>query len=682
MKKLLQLIIFSSLTLGATAQHRQAIKQTEGPKAVQSQTEYDLTKIKRDNQFPNRSGERVVVFHETFENGFNGSTELGSWTTEHSLSGVASNQGSQWSIGDTNYVNLYGNGEAGYNALLSASPTEFALWDGAAYAELYPSSAGTNSFYSAYLTSPELDLSELSTVLVDFQQTFRYCCFSTSPITLDVSVDGGITWTSFKALDEAVEGANIQTPNPMNTSIDISCVAAEQPSVLLRFSYNSAQAPGYNYYYWGIDEVVVYGNENENDLFIEDLFFGDLSTNWEFRVTPMEQVISAEDGGMRVGVLVGNRGLAEQSEVQVVFTLNGPDEEYSFTSPTFHLYSALTDTVCPHVGSSLFTWSTGFVPSAPGTYTLRAEIIGLEENEEVLFDNVREETLVFNDIAEYGHDGDVPADFQWQVGSRPLANGQREPAGFGSHYTFPNSGSKAHGITVRFGSNTVSGIEFKAGLIAQTNQVLENSPLVASGDYETREGWNNNEPLFFAFNDVLPVGGVFPAQPHTVSPWSEGINYTAVIWRQNQGAGNLTVRAQEHNDIDLSSVAWERGGDQNFHWFHFQEFNYAVRLILSNAHHINVSTEELETPQASFQLFPNPAVNETRIAFELTESTFIAYEVRDLQGRLMDTDNIGRFGAGTNSFNINVNSYPAGNYIVSLVLDGQRMISQQLSVVK
>lgn len=683
MKKFLQLIIFSTLALGATAQQKQTLKQTEGPKALQKQTEFDLTKVNRAKQFPNQTGQRVVVFHETFENGYNGSTELGPWTTSHSLTGVNSTQGNQWSIGDTNYVNFYGNGVAGSNALVSATPEKYALWDGAAYYELYPSSgSGQGSFYSGYLTSPELDLSGLSAVLVDFQQAFRYCCFAGSPVSLDVSVDNGTTWTSFNALGDAIEGSNIQSANPMNTTIDISCVAAEQPSVLLRFAYNSAEAAGYTHYYWAIDEVVVYGNENENDLFIKELVCGDVFTNWEFRVTPMEQVINAQAGGVQAGVLVGNRGMDEQSEVTVTFTFDGPDGEFTYITPPFHLYSALNDTVCPHVESTWKTWATGFVPTTPGTYTFRAEVIGLEESEDAMADNAIEETLIFNAIAEYGHDGDTTADFQWQVGSRQAANGQRDPAGFGSHFSFPNSGSQAHGITVRFGSNTVGGVEFKAGLIAQTNQSLDNSPLVASADYETRDEWNTSEPLYFAFNGIFPVGGVYPAQPYSVSPWSEGINYTAVIWRQNQGVGNMTVRAQEHNDVDLSSVSWERGGDQDFHWFHFQEFNYAVRLILSNEFHIPVSIDELDTPKAAFQIYPNPAVDEARISFELAQSTFMAYEVRDLQGRLMDTDNIGRFGAGTNSFTINVSSYPAGNYIVSLVLDGQQLISQQLSVVK
>jgi len=108
------------------------------------------------------------------------------------------------------------------------------------------------------------------------------------------------------------------------------------------------------------------------------------------------------------------------------------------------------------------------------------------------------------------------------------------------------------------------------------------------------------------------------------------------------------ILAQDVNDSDLSSVAWQQGGDLDFHWFHFQEFNYAVRLILADSL-IAVSTDEINAPSASFTVYPNPAVNETRVSFSLTESKFIAYEVRDLQGRLMDTDNIGRFGILTTS---------------------------------
>lgn len=686
MKRTLHVLLFSALAVAGVAQRKATLIQTEGPKSLQHQTTEQSNKIDRSQQFRQSTSNREIVFHETFENGFNGSTDLGGWTFSHSLTGVASQQGTQWSIGDVNYVNVYGNGVAGSNALVSSSPGSYALWDGAAYAEQYPSSAATSAqFYSAYLNAPEMDLSDLSTVIVDFQQVFRYCCFPGSPVSLGVSVDGGTTWTNFDAIGDAIEGANIQSINPLNTTIDISCIAAGESSVRLRFAYNAQEAAGYTHYYWGIDEVVVYGNENDNDLFIKELVCGNILNNWEHRVTPQEQIRTLDDGGVIVGVLAGNKGADEQSDVTVTFTFTSPTGvETIVESDPFHLYSALTDTICPHVEASWFFWESDFVPTEMGTYTFTAVINGLEENEDAFINNTIEETLVFNTIAEYGHDADTAEEFQWQVGSRFVSGteGPRQPSGFGSHYAFPNSNSNAHGITVRFGSNTVSGIEFKAALIAQTDQNMDNSPMVASGDYETREGWNNNEPLYFAFNGSLPVGGMYPAQSYSVSPFSSGTNYVAAIWRQNQGIGNLTVRAQEHNDVDLSSVAWEQGGDQAFHWFHFQEYNYAVRLILSNQHHVAVSAEEIEMPKASFNVYPNPAVNETRVAFNLTESSFIAYEVRDLQGKLMDTDNVGRFGAGLNSFSLNVSNYPAGNYIVGLVLDGKQLISQQISVVK
>jgi len=688
MKKTLHVLLFSLFAVAGVAQQKATLIEQEGPKSVQKRTVEEQVKIDRSAQFPSNHSNREIVFHETFENGFIGSTPFGAWTFSHNLTGVPSAQGTMWSIGDPDYVNTYGNGTVGSDALVSASPDNYALWDGAQYAEDFPNSLTANGFYSGYLNAPVLDFSELPTVLVDFQQVFRYCCFPGSPISLDVSVDGGATWTSFNAIGDAIEGSNIQSVNPLNTTIDISCVAANQSNVQLRFAYNSAEEAGYTHYFWAVDEVVIYTNDYENDIFIKELVNGNILSDWEHRVTPMEQKRGEDDGGVIVGVLAGNKGSMEQSNVTVTFTLTTPSGvDTTFTTDPFHLYSATNDTICPHNDATWFFWETGYVPTEVGLYGFSATINGAEELEETQADNTITETLVFNDIAEYGHDGDSASHFQWQVGSRFVSGttGPREPSGFGSHYTFINNGSSAHGITVRFGSNTEVGVEFKAALIAQNGANLDDSETVASGNYETRTGWNTSEPLYFAFNGSFPVGGVYPAQPYSpLETFDSGTNYVAAIWRSTPGVGQLSVRAQETNDVDLSSVAWEKGGDQDFHWFHFQEFNYGVRLILSGPYvnHIPVAIEEIEAPKTSFSVYPNPAVNETRISFNLAESSFIAYEVRDMQGRLMDTDNIGRFGIGANSFALDVSEYPAGNYIVGLVVDGKQFITQQMAVVR
>lgn len=671
MKKTLQLLLFSALSVGAVAQHKTNPLPLTATKAVQ---ELHLTSPRSSRPF-NESGNRNVIFHETFENGFNGTTEYGAWTYEHYVGGVLNTQGTQWSIGQPGYENVYGGPQGGFP---SASPQNWALWDGAAYCEEYPTECNAQGgFYTAHLYAPVLDCSEMNSVLVSFQQVFRWCCLIYfSPYTLDVSVDDGLTWASFDARGGVNVPSNSQSPTPLNTTIDISCIAAGEANVRIRFSYNSEERPNQTHYYWGIDEVKVFENDVNNNLTITDVFCGDIFNSWEFRVTPEEEI---NPDGMVVGARVSNKGYVDHDNVQIRFELVDTNGEtaYEYLSEPIFLYGASNDTICPHTESIDLLFQTDIVP-AVGTYTLRATIVtDLEEDGPGTEDNVYEEVIVFNNIGEFGHDPDDLADFDWSVGTAFVTGSQvnRERGGWGSFFSFINPNTAAHGITVRFGSTTVAGVEFTAALLNGDGE------LVASGNYETREGYNSGEPLYFAFNGPFPVGGVYPAQPYTNIQTGPSNALMAALWRQSPGVGQLSVRAEETDDVDYSSVSYERSGDGNWVWFPSMEYNFGVRLITQAGHHVPVNVDEINNT-ASFSVYPNPAVNETRVSFNLAESKFIAYEVRDLQGRLMDTDNVGRFGAGENSFSLNVSNYPAGNYIVGLVIDGKQMITQQFSVVR
>jgi hypothetical protein len=56
--------------------------------------------------------------------------------------------------------------------------------------------------------------------------------------------------------------------------------------------------------------------------------------------------------------------------------------------------------------------------------------------------------------------------------------------------------------------------------------------------------------------------------------------------------------------------------------------------------------------------------------------------VRDIQGKLVESDNIGLYNQGANSFNLNVSEYPVGNYIFNMVIDGEKMFSRQFNVTR
>ena len=81
-------------------------------------------------------------------------------------------------------------------------------------------------------------------------------------------------------------------------------------------------------------------------------------------------------------------------------------------------------------------------------------------------------------------------------------------------------------------------------------------------------------------------------------------------------------------------------------------------------------------------LAPNPATSFTRVNFNLENSMAVAYEIRDMQGRLVTFANKGIYNAGSQNFEINVNEIAAGNYMLNVVLDGRSMVSTPLVIVK
>ncbi len=107
------------------------------------------------------------------------------------------------------------------------------------------------------LVSPVINCSSHSSVLVSFQNYFRKFRDSTY---VDVSINGGTSWTTFPVLVNNTMGNNTTNANnPEIVRINISSVAANQSSVQLRFRYvlNFNTAPAYGALNWLIDDVTL-----------------------------------------------------------------------------------------------------------------------------------------------------------------------------------------------------------------------------------------------------------------------------------------------------------------------------------------------------------------------------------------------------------------------------------------
>ena len=97
------------------------------------------------------------------------------------------------------------------------------------------------------LVTPSVDLSALTSVQIRFDQDFNGGSPAFGELAdVDVSIDGGVSWTNVLHQTVAVAGPNAQ-------SIDVTALAAGQADVRARFHYYNAFAA----LWWQVDDVVL-----------------------------------------------------------------------------------------------------------------------------------------------------------------------------------------------------------------------------------------------------------------------------------------------------------------------------------------------------------------------------------------------------------------------------------------
>jgi hypothetical protein len=597
-------------------------------------------------------------FYEDFSNGLDGSTAYGAWTVADNADNTI------WHLATTTSPD--GPIAGGIEALASQTAGNgWMIFDPDQYVGDNPSWVSNQSaFTTGYLTSPEINMSSLQSVLLSYEQYFAYCCFSFSPLTVEVSVDGQLTWESFPGHGDFFEAANTLSQNPLNTVLDISCVAAGQPSVYIRFAYNAGEQAGFNYYFWGVDDVSITTNSVNNDLEISEITNGNIVSSWEFHETPMEQVVAAADGGLTAGVIFANRGIYTQTNVTVLaeFLDQSGAIVHSFQTEPDTVFSILQNEQCPSSEFDTLFIPTGFEPSSLGNYSMRITILG-DSLDETPGNNTLEKPIVFS-TDEYGHD--VTGVSYSGLETNPVTGTTNyTEGGWGNYYTCPNPGSIAYGIATRFGTNSQNNVEFKVGLILQNPDLA-----LAEGDYLTEEyysmasNWHTGSFTYFPFDGFVDLEQDAP--------------YFAYVLRETEGPGRLVMSVQNGPDSDFSTGSWDRTGSGTYTWFLRQPFTPAIRLIMSERVGVNEISPNSGLKQ--MDLFPNPAVNETRVSFDLSGSRAVAYEIRDTNGKLMKWSNEGVFSQGANSFLVDVSAIPSGLYMINLVLDGQYMTTKSLTI--
>jgi Secretion system C-terminal sorting domain len=607
------------------------------------------------------------VFNEDFSNGFGGQGTNGAWTFEDTGGNTI------WMMADANSpAGAYSDPS---EALVSTTAANgWVIFDADLYQGGQISATNPAEDVSGYLISPPVDFSSSSSVILEFQQVFRYCCADDKPFVLEVSNDGGSTWIVYDAAPTFTGGANDASANPLLTTVDISAAAAGESFVIFRFGWQPNGNSTHSHYYWGIDDIRAYENPVQNDLRVLQVTNGDILNDYEYRCLALEQAIDPTQGGLVIGTMYENIGTITQNATITAEVLDAT--QATVLATVTETVFAFSNAESPTPGDQIDTvfLQTQWAPAEAGTYFVRTTLSYNGTDETPTDNTVTKKFLVVD--GEYGHDDPTMINSEMApfIGTGTAADPYAS-TGYGSYLTCFNPGSTAGGLSIRFDNNTDDYCPFNILLLARnTDYNLSDADYVAYAEYEVQPfyvptGASQQFPIYLAFDDAVQL--------------TEGTTYFAGIQTEFATEQELAVKAIDEVDSDFSTGYWaETTTAGEFLWFFGVGFltdaTPAIRLVLNEF----VGVEEEASYINDFAISPNPASTNAQIRFDLKAASYIAYEVRDIQGKLIEFNNIGLHSQGANSFNLNVSEYAAGNYIFNLVVEGEKMFSRQFNVTR
>ena len=276
-----------------------------------------------------------IAFHSDFSN-----------PADWSIYNDAAGSNDDWVIGTTAPAGSFALGPIASTTAANG----FALFD----SDLYCSGD-----QSAYLqTANSFDCSSFSGVIVRFEQFYRKY---TDETFVEVSTDGS-TWTKFE-VNEGLS-TNASTANPAAGFVNISSVAANEPTVWIRFYFLSGVANSGDGcdFAWMIDDVIVQ-KKPENDLEFKKSYFRDYTDSTASVYYTQIPVNHANHDSILFGGLVENIGLNTQTNILLNVEVSGQGNYTGLSTPLLSLPHS-------HVGRTNVT--TEFYPNfGAGDYEVK-----------------------------------------------------------------------------------------------------------------------------------------------------------------------------------------------------------------------------------------------------------------------------------------------------------------------
>lgn len=473
-------------------------------------------------------------------------------------------------------------------------------------------------------TATPIDMTGTTNISLVFEHSYR--TYLDTRI-VRVSGDGGSTWTDYVITDGS--GANTNTANPEVASINISAVAAGSANVLVQFNYQGNWG-----WYWAVDDVKIV-ETNNIDLSLDKAIWG-VDGPWGERM-PYYQTPTAQVQPINFCGISTNQGINDVADGVYAASINGGTT--ILTTAPFALLSSATDTFCT---------SMPYTPAAtPAAFTVD-HVVTTSGDEDLTNNAVAQTSFAVTDFI-YARDAQV-------MTSGSYNSGQEFEVG-NVFDIFQDATATAVDVYIHPGSNV--GAEIRAKLYYVDPGTGDFIYIDESAAYYLTAADLGGKVIlpFFTPQLLTTATGSYIAVVHTYG--DGGLTDDLIVGTSGTSAPQTTFY---YNGTDLT-------------WY-YSTSTPMVRLNFDPNPTAGLST----LAEGKVGVYPNPAVNSTKVVFNAAAGADVNITVTDLTGKSVYANNLGKVNAGTNSVSINTESFNNGIYFVNVTTNG--VVSTTKLVVK
>jgi hypothetical protein len=523
-----------------------------------------------------------------------------------------------WQIITSLPANITGQ-QASYQwpATFSAAQGNFAFIDSDA-----AGGAAAQDAYFEYNANIDLSAAGNAALYLSFNEYYRHFYDENY---VEVSINGGTTWTTFQV--------NPVSQVPVNTN----CVDGEievvnitpaigngvwTNQVRIRFHY-----VGQWDWFWGIDNIQIVEAWNNDMKLLNAYAATNPATTQGLDYFTLSQSQSSFPG-LTFGAIVQNNGALNQASVALKATATGG---YDQTGSAIAVNAAATDSV---------SISTPYIPTGVGTKTIDLTTVI---------------TATDSDPA------NNTASFSVNV----------------TQYEFSRDNGVATGGISNVTSNT--GLPLKIGNIMDVfNDVqatgvklyLTNQAAGADGAEYWAElyKFDGTDYVYWAGTETKTVSGT--AASWATLKWVEGeisngkVNLAAgddILLLSCHNGGTDAVRfGYAQNTYNQSVLGYTNDGSL----FSLTSPSAVMVRLLDDPSLAPSSTENIS--MNSFEVYPNPANESTRVSFELKNEADVTVQVTDMAGKVVLSNSLG-FVSGSQQVEFNTSNLQAGAYLINVI---------------